>query len=167
MLQARCLMLNGILVRVISYMFILISERDLELSKRDLKKTKRAAVADGTNKNLKLQWKSFVLFCIHFNQTPIPCNSETIALYAQFLSRSFKVTDSVKNYISGVRTMHILLDKDFPDHSLDVLKIRFYQPDDNISITKFPDYFYYQAKSSKSERAQVMYTENESKMHLV
>ena len=101
MFQARCLMLNGIRVRVISYMFISISELDLEALKRDLKKTKRAAFGDGTNKNLKLQWKSFVLFCIHFNQTPIPCNSETIALYAQFLARSYKATDSVKTTLVG------------------------------------------------------------------
>ena len=33
MFQAQCLMLNGIRVRVISYMFILISERDLEALK--------------------------------------------------------------------------------------------------------------------------------------
>lgn len=32
-----------------------------------------------------------------------------MCLYAQFLSRSFKAVDSIRNYISGVRTLHSLL----------------------------------------------------------
>ena len=32
-----------------------------------------------------------------------------MSLYAQFLSRSFKSTQSIKNYLSGVKTMHLLL----------------------------------------------------------
>ena len=36
-------------------------------------------------------------------------NTETLSLYAQFLSRSFKSIQSIKNYISGVKTMHYLL----------------------------------------------------------
>ena len=36
-------------------------------------------------------------------------NTETLSLYAQFLSRSFKSVQSIKNYLSGVKTMHYLL----------------------------------------------------------
>ena len=33
----------------------------------------------------------------------------TLQLYAQFLSRSFKSVDSIRNYISGIRKVHLLL----------------------------------------------------------
>lgn len=39
----------------------------------------------------------------------MPVSTETLQLYAQFLSRTFSSVDSIKNYISGVRTMHLLL----------------------------------------------------------
>ena len=35
--------------------------------------------------------------------------TDTLSLYAQFLSRSFKSPQSIKNYLSGVKTMHHLL----------------------------------------------------------
>lgn len=41
--------------------------------------------------------------------TYLPTTTETLSLYAQFLSRTFKSTQSIKNYISGVKTMHYLL----------------------------------------------------------
>ncbi|MES9880279.1 MAG: hypothetical protein ABW185_05290, partial [Sedimenticola sp.] len=66
----------------------------------------------GTAINLRIQWKSFLLFCFHFNLTPVPVSTDTLSLYAQFLSRSFTSTDSIRNYVSGVRTMHLLLGVD-------------------------------------------------------
>ena len=39
----------------------------------------------------------------------LPASTETLSLYAQFLSRTFKSCSSIKNYISGVKTMHHLL----------------------------------------------------------
>jgi len=36
-------------------------------------------------------------------------DTETLQLYAQFLSRSFKSVSSIRNYISGIRTVHQLL----------------------------------------------------------
>ena len=35
--------------------------------------------------------------------------TDTLCLYAQFLSRSFKSSQSIKKYLSGVKTMHHLL----------------------------------------------------------
>lgn len=40
---------------------------------------------------------------------PFPADSRTLALYAQLLSRSFKSTDSIKNYLSGTKTLHAIL----------------------------------------------------------
>ena len=36
-------------------------------------------------------------------------STEILQLYAQFLSRTFKSVESIRNYISGVKTMHHLL----------------------------------------------------------
>ena len=50
-----------------------------------------------------------MLFCFYFKLTYLPVDTETLSLYAQFLSRSFKSVQSIKNYLSGVKTMHYLL----------------------------------------------------------
>ena len=60
-------------------------------------------------KNLRIQWKSFLLYCFCFQLCFLPADTETLCLYSQFLSRSFKSTSAIKNYISGVKTMHLLL----------------------------------------------------------
>ena len=49
------------------------------------------------------------MFCIYFKLTFLPVTTETLSLYVQFLSRSFKSTHSIRNYISGVKTMHLFL----------------------------------------------------------
>ena len=92
---------------------ILIADALLGELKRDLKKSKKA-FAEGTDKNLKWQWKTFFLFCTKFNYKPVPASCEAVCMYAQFLSRSFKAVDSIRNYISGVRTLHHLLEVEFP-----------------------------------------------------
>ena len=75
----------------------------------DLRVTNRSAYAEGTRKNLKIQWESFLLFCIYFELVSLPATTVTLQLYAQFLSRSFKSVDSIRNYLSGVRKVHLLL----------------------------------------------------------
>lgn len=50
------------------------------------------------------------MFCLHFALEPLPASVMSICLYAQFLSRSFKAVSSIHNYISGVRTLHLLVD---------------------------------------------------------
>ena len=39
----------------------------------------------------------------------MPSTTETLSLYTQFLSRTFRSVQSIKNYISGIKTMHMLL----------------------------------------------------------
>lgn len=79
---------------------------------KDLNTSKRSAFAKGTNTNLHIQWESFLLFCFYFSFISVPASTETMSLYAQFLSRSFLSIDSIRNYISGVYTMHRLLGVD-------------------------------------------------------
>ena len=56
---------------------------------------------------------------MYYERTPLPASSSTIYTYAQFLSRSL-VPASVRNYLSGVRTLHILLGLPY-DHAKDFL----------------------------------------------
>ena len=88
---------------------IFFSENDLLKLKEDLKTSNKAAYAFGSRRNLKIQWESFLLFCFYFKLTHLPAKTETLQLYAQFLSRTFKSTQSIKNYLNGIKTMHLLL----------------------------------------------------------
>ena len=74
-----------------------------------MKTSRKKAYAEGTSKNLRIQWESYLLFCFYFRITSLPASTETLSLYAQFLSRTFKSSNSIKNYISGVKSMHYLL----------------------------------------------------------
>ena len=75
----------------------------------ELKETTSSAFASSTNKNLRVQWESFILFCLYFERQFLPASTNTLQLYAQFLSRSFRSVDSIRNYISGVKTMHSIM----------------------------------------------------------
>ena len=69
----------------------------------------KAAYADGTRRNLRVQWESYLLFCFYFELVTLPASTRNLQLFVQFLSRTFKSVDSIKNYLNGVRSMHLLL----------------------------------------------------------
>ena len=73
----------------------------------------KSAFAEGTFKNIKVQWRTFLTFCIYFGFNFLPSSLSTVCLYAEFLGRSFKSVDSIKNYINGVRLMHLMNDLEF------------------------------------------------------
>ena len=56
------------------------------------------AYAQGTTKNIKCQWLSFITFCISFKLQYIPANVHT----TKFVS-----VQSIKNYIHGVKLLHL------------------------------------------------------------
>ena len=87
---------------------------DLINLKKETRKSLKNAYAVGTRKNLKTQWRSFLLFCNFYNLQALPCSLDIICLYCQFLSRSFKSTDSIRNYVHGVKCLHLFLDLPFP-----------------------------------------------------
>ena len=57
------------------------------------------------------------MFCTFFHLQPLPADCKTMCLYAQFLSRSFQSVQSIRNYISGVKVLHLLLDLDYTAES--------------------------------------------------
>ena len=88
---------------------VYFSDGHLLKLKTDLNKSNKAAYAEGTRRNFRVQWESYLLFCAYSNFVSLPTTTETLQLYAQFLSRTFKSTDSIRNYINGVKSMHLLL----------------------------------------------------------
>ena len=81
--------------------------------------SRRNAFATGTYSNLHTQFKAYLAFCVYFQRDPLPADSETIYAYVQFLSRSLK-SPTLRNYLSGVKMLHILLGLPY-SHSEDIL----------------------------------------------
>lgn len=94
----------------------------LAVLREDVVRSQRAAYAAGTQRNLTLQWKTFIAFCLFFHLRDVPADLRTICLYAQFLSRSFQSVAAIRNYLSGVKVLHILSGHEFTH--LDSLECR-------------------------------------------
>ncbi len=67
------------------------------------KRRQRAAFRPGTNANHMSQIRLFTAFCIYFNLEHVQTRSDTLCAYIEFLTRSFKAPDSIRNYISGIK----------------------------------------------------------------
>lgn len=91
-----------------------VAGAELKQLKKDSINSSKAAFAVGTYKNLKIQLESYLLFCTYFQLVSFPATVENLCVYAQFLSRSFKSVQSINNYISGIKTLHLLLNQPFP-----------------------------------------------------
>lgn len=79
----------------------------------DTKRTQRAAVARGTRANLQSQWKTYYLFCTYFELEPLPASVDLLCCYVEFLKRSLTSINSIKNYINGVKLLHMFHDLPF------------------------------------------------------
>ena len=68
------------------------------------------AFAMGTRINLNSQTKAFQEFCLRYNLPPIPATGLTLSRYATWLavSQRAKTGQTVRNYLSAVRTFHKL-----------------------------------------------------------
>jgi hypothetical protein len=53
------------------------------------------------------------VFCIYFEFIPIPTSVPILTLYAQFLGRSFKSVDFIRNCISAIKWLHLYLDLEY------------------------------------------------------
>ena len=80
----------------------------MKILKNDLMASKNAAFADSTKNNLLIQWETFIMFCLYFKMKIFPTSANTLCLFAQFLSRTFKSVGAIRNYISGTRLLNIL-----------------------------------------------------------
>ena len=61
-----------------------------------------------------------MLFCTYFGLIALPASIDTLCCFAQCLSRTFKSVQSIRNYVSGVKLLHILHDMPFPVNRIEI-----------------------------------------------
>ena len=81
----------------------------------ELRHTQKQAFSEGTIKNLLTQWRAFYAFCRIYAIFIWPVTAHILCLFVQFLSFNLKSPDSIRNYLSGVRTLHLLTNHKCPD----------------------------------------------------
>lgn len=84
-------------------------QSELDELRREVTVRRRQAFRPGTQKNHLTQFRAYLLFCAYFHLDYINPSSETLCLYTEFLTHSFKSPGSTKNYMSGVRLLHKFL----------------------------------------------------------
>jgi len=82
---------------------------DLRALYRAAKRRKGAAFRPGTQANQQSQMKLYISFCLHYNLEILQPSSQNVCAYIEFLTRSFKSPDSIRNYVSGIRHLHRLI----------------------------------------------------------
>ena len=102
---------------------VIISESVYQQLQKETKQSMKNAYAEGTFKNLRTQIETFLIFCEYFKLSPLPVSVETLCMYAQFLNRSFRSVSSINNYLSGVKTLHLLLDVEYPQNNMTQLNL--------------------------------------------
>ena len=80
-----------------------------EQLEKDLRKTQASPYASGTLCNLKCQWRSFQCFSFAAKIFEWPVSNHTICLFTQYLAYTFHSAKTVRNYLNGVRMVHILM----------------------------------------------------------
>ena len=65
------------------------------------------SVTDSTMRNKDYMWEVFSRFCSMYNETPVPCSSETLVRYAVYLVMQQNCSvPTVKNHLSVIRRYH-------------------------------------------------------------
>lgn len=84
-----------------------VEKRELRRLKKELRITKKNALAEGTTKNILVQWKAFNEFCDKFNLHEWPSSTDTLCLFAQHLARRMRSVKTVEAYLYGAIQMHL------------------------------------------------------------
>ena len=89
--------------------------RDKATLERALHETKKSAYASGTIRDLLCHWRSFLRFSRKYKIAEWPVSEHTMCLFAQYLAYTFKSIHSIKNYLQGIKTLHVLARVSPPD----------------------------------------------------
>ena len=76
--------------------------------RKEAKATLEEAWAKSTRKIMGTQQQLYLDFCMYFNLQALPASVDTLCLFAQFMAREFQAADSIRNYLNGVKWLHIL-----------------------------------------------------------
>ncbi|CAH1777690.1 unnamed protein product [Owenia fusiformis] len=94
-------------------MLVIFPDQIKEL-KKQANHNMMSAYNSKTWQNLYTQWRTFLLFCVYYNMAFLPVQTDTILIYMQFLSRTFKSVSSILNYVNGIKVLHLLHELPFP-----------------------------------------------------
>ena len=90
----------------IIFIINIISEELFKQLQRDARKTQVHAFAEGTFDNLLMQWVIYLEFCVYFLLVALPASTAVLVWYVQCLSKKLKAHKSLTSYLSGVCTLH-------------------------------------------------------------
>ena len=114
----------------------MFSAKDLRVLQQQTIQRRAKAFRPGTNNNHMSQWRNYLSFCLFYGLQDLNPNNMTICMYLEFLTRSLKSPQSINNYLSGVRTLHKLLD--IPHTALDSYDVKLMLRAINISVLHTP-----------------------------
>ena len=87
---------------------------------QESKKAQAQAYAPGTFDNLSYQWVRFLCFCEKHEMTALPVEPQVLCCYAQWTANTVKAHATMVAYLSGVKTLHKLLNystESFSNHN--------------------------------------------------
>lgn len=84
-----------------------VEKKELRRLKKELKKSKKQAYAEGTTANVLTQWRTFNKFCDKYDIHEWPSSTETLCLFAQYLAKRMRSVKSIENYLFGVVKLHL------------------------------------------------------------
>ena len=87
----------------------LFAGKELEILKRDAKRSQSKAFAPGTFANYLTQWVKYLSFLVNFGLAGLPATTGVLVWYMQYISRSLKAHSSIVAYLSGVKKLHELM----------------------------------------------------------
>jgi hypothetical protein len=89
---------------------------DLHLSRlcRDMATTADQAYRPATKANHRAMFRTYIGFCMFFGLRELNPHPSTIALYIQFLTRTFQSPQSIRNYTAAINLLHQMNDLDPP-----------------------------------------------------
>ena len=95
----------------------------LEELDNNVRQSQASAFAEGTLRNLTMQWLKYLSFCLFHGLDPVPASYDTLCRYAQFLSMCLKSHGALLCYLSGVKTLHVLLNMETKQFDALLLKL--------------------------------------------
>jgi hypothetical protein len=104
---------------------------------KDTKDMRGDAFRPGTQLNHTAQAQKFINFCHDYKLQHLQPAECTICYYINFLAKQFVSAASIRNYISGIRTMHKLLKLEAP--ALDSFEVGLMLRAANLTMRRVPN----------------------------
>lgn len=84
------------------------------------RRTQQYMYAPASARNIRSHFRTYLLFCLHFNRGPLPANSDTLVCFIEYMSQSCGF-QHIKHLLGSVRLLHRIYGIEFleDDYQLD------------------------------------------------